>query len=338
MMNNLIIKLRGGTGNQLFQAAAAISLAQITNKSCKFNSENIGSNKYKRKVEIFSLLNYLNIEEKIIDNKNNYIFLDESDINHPIYFSDISPLSKIQNNIVLEGYFTNYRIHKKELIQGIKNYLSNLKIKNNFKDINLISIHLRELHGAGDNNINKEVDNLSIDYYSKALHYIKKSNNFSELTQAIIFSDMWKVPEKSLLLPKIKNLLYDLNIEYINGDTHISTSLEIINIFSNSAFCIISNSSLSWWGAYLSDGEIYSPVMSLWEPNLNIPDNWIQIYSGEINPKTHHKNTIFFTPIKRSNELNYKIYNSKRLVMIKIWRKIVNKITLIFRKSILRNF
>ena len=331
MMNNLIIKLCGGTGNQLFQAAAGISLAQITNKSCKFNSENIGSNKYKRKVEIFSLLNYLNVEEKIIDNKNNYIFLDESDINHPIYLSNKSPLSKIKNNIVLEGYFTNYRIHKKELIQEIKKYLSNLKIKNNFKDINLISIHLRELHGSGDNNLKKDIDNLSIDYYLKALHYIKKSKNFSESTQAIIFSDMWKFPEKSLLLPKIKNLLYDLNIKYINGDAYINSPLEIITIFSNSAFCIISNSSLSWWGAYLSKGEIYSPVMSLWEPNLNIPDNWIEIYSGEINPKTHHKNTIFFTPIKSANELNYKIYNSKRLVMIKIWRKIINKIKLIFR-------
>ena len=50
-MSNLIIKLKGGTGNQLFQATAC-SLAKLYKKECFFNIHGIGSNKYKRKLEI----------------------------------------------------------------------------------------------------------------------------------------------------------------------------------------------------------------------------------------------------------------------------------------------
>ncbi len=35
-MSNIIIKLSGGTGNQLFQAAAALSLAYTYKKNCQF--------------------------------------------------------------------------------------------------------------------------------------------------------------------------------------------------------------------------------------------------------------------------------------------------------------
>ena len=62
----------------------------------------------------------------------------------------------------------------------------------------------------------------------------------------------------------------------------------VLNIFAHSQFCIISNSTLSWWGGYLSEGNVFSPVMNIWEPNLKVPDNWNQIYSNELTLKTHH--------------------------------------------------
>ena len=68
-MSNLIIKLKGGTGNQLFQLVAALSLAKIYKKNCKCSIEEIGKNKYKRKLEIDPLLNFFNIQK--IKNKSN---------------------------------------------------------------------------------------------------------------------------------------------------------------------------------------------------------------------------------------------------------------------------
>ena len=62
-MSELIFKIKGGTGNQLFQAAAAASLAKLYDKSCKFTSKNIGRNRYKRKLEIRAILENLLIRQ-----------------------------------------------------------------------------------------------------------------------------------------------------------------------------------------------------------------------------------------------------------------------------------
>ena len=325
-MSDIIIKLKGGAGNQLFQTIAALSLAKIYGKHCRFSSENINKNKYKRKLEILPLLNELKVLEHLkIENKN-IIYLDQYDIDHPIYFSENSPLSKLKTDIQIEGYFSNYRIHNKEVFKKIKSHIKGRNIIQKFRDLNFIAIHIRELHGTGKNKINNSIDNLNIDYYSKCLYKIFQNNSNQKLNTAIVFSDTWKNPEKSSLIPKVKNLLKNYGIKYINGDKEISSTLDIVNIFSHSKFCIISNSTLSWWGAYLSDGIVFSPVMNIWEPNLKVPDSWNQIYSNEINLKTHHKKSIFETCVLKEKAYNNRIYNPKRLKLIKFTRLIINKV------------
>ena len=109
-MNNLIIKLKGGTGNQIFQIAAAATLSKINKKSCKFNAEYISDNKYKRKLEVKPILNYIGIEENFNEKVKKMIFLDQFDIDHPLYFSEKSPIKFFKSDIHLQGYFMNYRI------------------------------------------------------------------------------------------------------------------------------------------------------------------------------------------------------------------------------------
>ena len=331
-MSNLIINLRGGTGNQLFQAAAALSLAYTYKKNCKFCIDSISKDKYKRKLEIFELLENLKVKEKISKKKNLIIYLDEYDIDHPLYFSENSPLAFLKNDIHLEGYFTNYRIHKPYVKEKIKSYIRKLEINNKFKKLEFIAIHLRELHGTSAGKINKNIDNIQIKYYSEALNRMLKNPNLSKIKYGVVFCDTWKNPKSSKLLPQIKELLKKTGISYIDGDKEIKSTLDIINIFSLSKCCVISNSTMSWWGAYLSNGKIFSPVMNIWEPNLKIPDHWEQIYSGEINPFTHHKQFIFQPIIKNEKDINYGIYNAKRLLIIKIYRvilKITNQIYIV---------
>ncbi len=332
-MNNLIIKLNGGTGNQIFQIAAAASISKINKKSCFFTAQDISNNKYQRKLEVINLLNYMGIKENCNKEIKKIICLDQYDIDHPLYLSENSPIKFFKSDIYLQGYFMNYRIHDSDVINKIKKYIQSLKVTEIFKNLDYIAIHLRELHGSGSKFVKKGIDNLQIDYYDRALNQIKNISNNSEIKNAVLFSDMWQTPGNSKLIPEIKKLLNKYNFHYFDGDYHINSPLDIINIFSLSKSCIISNSSLSWWGAYLCEGNIYSPVMSLWEPDLKIPDNWNQVYADEIMPKTHHNKRIFYNLIPKNEEISLKIYNLRRLKLIRIFRKLSVKLSCFIKYS-----
>ena len=66
--------------------------------------------------------------------------------------------------------------------------------------------------------------------------------------------------------------------------------------------------------------------MNIWEPDLKLPDKWNQIYSNEITPKTHHNKSIFESFVLKENSYKNKVYNSKRLKVIKFTRFISNKL------------
>ena len=315
-MSNLIIKLKGGTGNQLFQAAAACSLAKLYKKECFFNIHGIGSNKYKRKLEIEPILDILSIK-KLNDGKK--IYLDEYDIDHPIYFSEKSPLAFLEIDFQLEGYFTNYRIHNFEIINTIRTYIKNLDAWRKFKDQDYIAVHLRESHGIKLG----VTDSLNFEFYNNVFKQMFKNHEMTNIKNAIVFSDLSSKTQKSPLLPKIKKLLKKYEINYINGDNYINSPLEILNIFAYAKLCVISNSTLSWWGGYLSKGNVFSPVMCLWEPHLKIPDNWKQIYGGEINPKTHHGKLAFDNSLISSKLKNTKSYNLNRKRITAITRLLI---------------
>ena len=165
----------------------------------------------------------------------------------------------------------------------------------------------------------------NINYYYEALSQII-NNSSNNIKHAIVFCDTWKNINNSQLLPKLKNILNNLGVNYINGDKLIKSPLEIINIFLFAKFSIVSNSTLSWWGAYLSEGYVFSPVMNLWEPNLKIPDHWKQIYTNEISPKTHHNKLVFQPIIRNKQNANFRIYSYKRIIIIKVFRKISSKV------------
>ena len=333
MNKSITIKLRGGFGNQLFQIIGCLTLAKYSNHTCKYYSENIGDDLYQRKLQVSDICSKLSILKSDKLERDNQIYLDEGDLLHPIYYSEYSPLKNIKNNIIISGLFSNYRIHPKDIVEDIKSIFNSTSLDLSLRNNDYISIHIRELHGTGDKRIKKSIDNLPIIFYENG---IKKIENLLQIDcpkRVVIFSDSWQNPDESFLVPKIKEFLNKKNYQVINGDLLCNSELEIVAAMSNASACIVSNSSMSWWGGYLNNNIVISPTFCLWEPLIKIPDSWIQIVTRDITPQTHHKIQYFNLSIESdSNKHTQKQFSYKRLKRKNIIHFLIHTLSLYFIK------
>ena len=254
-------------------------------------------------VEVKDIAKALNF--KVYDWKKNKNFrkIDGDDLNHPAIFSK-PPLTNFlpEKDILINIGLQNYRIFSETFIDILKNKALNDSSRINFEHGNFISIHLRELHASGSNKPLNWVENLDINYYKQSLKeaitYL--NNNQIKEKKCLIFKDTFKDPSQSKLLKPLKKVLKQNNFEIFDGDNLCNTSWEVISLMSKSKVVISSNSSFSWWGAYLSKGLKISPILSM-ESSLCTPDEWVQINDGNINPHIWSKLPVF-GKIKFKNE------------------------------------
>jgi|GEM_PF-169574 len=258
----VIVKLKGGIGNQLFQFAFGRAIA------------------LSRKETLFFDLTYLNDSSLSITSRtfklsrlNNYqladqmILKDFSDINqkgNAVFVSDESSKESIRallndqniHAILLDGYFQNqfYFLGLSNLIKSeIKNLLNYYLCDSGIITDNLIPtntesvcIHVRrtdylqpltlQVHGICE-----------AEYYQNALKIIR-----SKLTHLsfYLFSDDAAQAEQlfSTLIKEKVNISSILNhLELENRD------LIELALMSRCKKFIIANSSYSWWGSFLSD-------------------------------------------------------------------------------------
>ncbi len=288
----IIVELNGGTGNQLFQLATCFTLAKNNHRNAFYSTRLLGEF---RKLEVKEIAKELNISEYKFSKKIDLQIIDGDELNHPCIFSKY-PLTNFlpDKDILFSTSLQNYRIFSNKFISIIKDKAildsPKINIQNNF-----ISIHLRELHASGTNKPLKWVDNLNINYYERslkeALSYLKKKQIKEK--KCLIFKDTFKDVTKSNLLVPLKKILKENNFEIFDGDALCNTTWEVISLMSSSKVVITSNSSFSWWGAFLSEGLKISPILSLWEGCLCTPDEWLQINDGNINPSIWNKEAIF---------------------------------------------
>jgi len=256
-------RLMGGLGNQLFEIAATYAFSLRYNLECSFDLNNCytpnqGNTSIKYKNNIFK-----NIKDiPPVGITKTY--------NEPKFSFDEIPCS---DNMLLHGcfqsekYFIDYQkeiIDLFELPSSIKleatRYLLNIGVK---IDKPLTSVHIRR----GDYlKFNDFHITCPIEYYNKAINSIKDS-------QFIFISDDIEWVRENF---KGENYFYsDLNDEILD--------LTIQTLCDNN---IISNSSFSWWGAWLNqnpDKIIIAP--SNWfgpsghkDTQDIIPDNWLKYW------------------------------------------------------------
>jgi hypothetical protein len=268
----IYLNLKGGLGNMMFQIAAtkAISLSKKTDYSFP---------------NLHSHINYLSVENTYNPNVNycsEYLdlpflkgvnttqsFLGVGSINYPFHFEDIKiPTSNIRIDgfFQSEKYFENYKKEILELFlpdEKISNY-----IKEKYSDLlseNITSIHVRR----GDyirNSTHHFVQGM--DYFTQSMEIVD-----SKTDKYLIFSDDIEWCKENFKGNKF--IFVENEKDYIE--------LYLMSMCSNN---IISNSSFSWWGAWLNENKTKTVIgpknwfgLSLQSLKTDdiIPNNWIKI-------------------------------------------------------------
>lgn len=241
MITNLEIGYNGRLGNQIFQYAACYAIAKKLGVEFIIPQKNIDNIKqdgcfdYSNNQWIpynFRMYDCFEITAPKGEVKVDYIFQEP-------YFHYTKEFNKIQDNTSVQGYYQSEKYfidYKKDII---KEFTFKPKIRSqaddmikDFRNNEIVAVHIRR----GDNVINPAFPVISIEYIQEALNvFSNKEYNF------LIISD--DIPYCKEIFPESEN------IRFSNG-TNDFVDLCLMTLCDHN---IISNSSFSWWGAWLNN-------------------------------------------------------------------------------------
>ena len=279
----IIVKIKGGLGNQLFQYAVGRAVALRHKVPLKldttiFETYNL-HNGYR--LDQFAIQAEIAADNEIINLKgrNNLLFSAFRKVGlakRKSYVkekrSSYFDASVFKNNFVyLDGYWQNelYFSDIRELL------LKELSLNSSINDLscaylecikksNSVSLHVRR----GDYLNLKNINVLEVDYYMKAAEYIRKN---VEKPTFYIFSDDLEWCKSTLAF--LDDCIY---VE------RTQTEIDDLKLMSFCQHNIIANSSFSWWGAWLNQNPNKTVVAPKgWiinDPDSSnvIPSDWVK--------------------------------------------------------------
>ncbi|MFA5770898.1 MAG: alpha-1,2-fucosyltransferase [Patescibacteria group bacterium] len=282
----IVVKIKAGLGNQMFQYAIARRLSLDWNDELKFDLswfQNIKNNETPRVVGIdkfkIDLVEATNQEKKraLTCSVSKIISQIRARLDRNYFYHFHSELLKKKNNVYLDGYFQSYKYFDSIRNMLLKNFvLKNdysqeaQKIKNNIElSGESVAFHVRRGDYASScKNWNGLCD---VKYYHQGLIEIKKKYPKVKL---FIFSDdiVWAQ----------ENLKFDSPMVFVSRLT-ISDTEELM-LMSLCKHQIIANSTFSWWGAWLNQNPhkiVIAPSRWLLAVNIDtselLPSEWIII-------------------------------------------------------------
>lgn len=286
----ILVNLKGGLGNQMFQYACGRALSLRTgNFNLKLNTfglekANEVGDLYRpfslshfgikasvaTQEEVRKVANPWGIVSKILRHvKNKYIY--------GFYINFVPNVLNQRGNVYLDGYFQSEKYfidYEKEiredfkpieLSEGAKVWLQKIS-----EDSGSTSLHVRR----GDYVTHKTLGNICTkEYYNRA---IKKISEQVDNPSFFIFSDDIEWVRSNLNLPP--------DAEYVSSQ-ELADYEELI-IMSSCGHNIIANSSFSWWGAWLNPNPkkmVLAPARWAHRPESMltnrdiVPESWVKI-------------------------------------------------------------
>jgi hypothetical protein len=252
----VIVRLRGGLGNQLFQFAAGFALSQHLHVEYKLDPYTYTKHKY-RKLELghfnipFELASPTELDSYVgkgkliryLNKRENYLRCPKVVAQPHYHFYD--DFFSLPADIYLSGYWQSEKYFQNVSNQIVDMYQpkerldsKNLELIQQLDECNSIAIHVRR----GDytsGTYSGFFGGLTNDYYQDAvkLIYERVSN-----PSFFIFSDNPEWCRKNL---NIKEAVY---VDHNKGDG----SYKDLVLMSKAKHNVIANSTFSWWGAWLN--------------------------------------------------------------------------------------
>jgi hypothetical protein len=189
------------------------------------------------------------------------------------------------------GYFQHWQLIEQAWhLMGteLQNYLHKSIPSNRFAEKNedYILLHIRR----GDLvNLLDSMGALSVQYYSNALKLIP---NFESKRLTVVTDDVSGAAD----------ICDQLAVSCVYGPSNLSP-WETLNLMSNSKYFIMANSTLSWWGGYLSIQNNPESICVLPEPWFL---NWHQSTGDALAyPKFLISKSDFISPVKFTTDFKY---------------------------------
>lgn len=289
----VIIRIKGGLGNQLFQYAAGYSLAKRLNQKVELDSSFFPQQSLRgfkleslnvsfrditefqnslvmvyREKYLNKLLRKINIRVLPCGKQTSYLLETKSDIVPEFFDMECS-------NIYLDGYYQSeqyFKEYKKDLIkQFTPNYSSEIEYESVLAEIEgceAVAVHVRRgdfLNAQNDHNPNHYL--LGEQYYHNALRYVEEH---LENPTFFWFSDDIDWVKR--------NFGEKENFRFISLHTK-HADIDEMMLMKNCKHIIAANSTFSWWASWLNEHENMMHICPAKRyGNLYmIPDEWIKI-------------------------------------------------------------
>ncbi len=287
----IVIKVNGGLGNQMFQYALLCVFRQKGIKAYLDNIELIKKGNQHNGYELYRVFNINETYPKNIYLK--YVLLYR--LGHNRITRKILPFTKkyfyYEKNVnfkpeiitYVNGYLSGYWQSEKyfapisNIIRNAFCFLPDNNKKNNILkqkifEQNSVSVHIRRGDYLNSNNFSAFGGICTDEYYQRAMDYIEKK---VDCIHYYIFSNDTEYIKSSALFENKEYTIVDWNTD--------NNSFRDMELMSHCKHNIIANSSFSWWGAWLNNNInkiILTPQK--WINNDNnfldiIPDGWIKI-------------------------------------------------------------
>jgi hypothetical protein len=292
-MKKVIVRIKGGLGNQLFCYTAARRLALVNDAELVIDDTSgfVRDVKYQRKyaldkfhipvskatpaerLEPFS--RYRRGLKRWISHSQNFLkrsYIEQEKID----FDDRLLAVKIKGEIYLDGawqsekYFKDVEhVIREDLKIIAPQDLENKRLSEKINACNAIALHVRWFNNP---NID-ESHNLYARYYENAIDLIEKK---IDLPQYFLFSDNPEAASKKITLPQNR-------VTFVNNNKGDKNAYADLWLMSQCQHFIIANSTFSWWGAWLSGYEqkiVITPDIKLdgitaWGFDGLIPEEWL---------------------------------------------------------------